>query len=332
MLLNTLAVPEYIHDLLTAYRTCELTTFTKTGMLSVVPVVAVWDDEAASIVFATAVAYPQKAYNIRRNPHLSLLFSDPVGAHLEHESPVLVQGIGKITEDLEAKRLTTLGPKFVQKIPDQNYHLSPLMKRLMDWYYVRLMIDVFPERIINWRAGDYHQLPDILGETISSQLQEIPQKHMQPLWKPEWAKIIAKYPTAAVSCAFGSDYPFSYRSAVKIADNRNICLLDPLADGFPAAQKYIQYPAALLFHAFSESMKMDAMSQFQLQGYITVTDNGVEFTPVGCVPGLGSRRFDKPQGMEQFTAFPAMVRSGKRKTKEYLQKRTFQSKGTNHES
>ncbi len=332
MLPSTLSVPENIRALFTAYRTCELTTFTKTGMLSVVPVVAIWDDEAETIVFATAVAYPQKAFNIRRNPHLSLLFSDPVGANLEHESPVLVQGIGKITEDLEAKRLTKLGPKFAQKIPDQNYHLSPIMKRLMDWYYVRLMIDVTPEYIFNWKTGDYHQTPDVIGEKRTSRLQEKTQTQSAPMWKSDWAGIIAKYPTAVVSCAFGTDFPYSYRSSIQLDSTRKICLLEPLADGFPAAQKHTQYSATLLFHAFSASMKMEAMSQFQLQGYITITEDAVEFTPIGFIPGLGSRHFDKPQGFEQFTAFPAMVSSGKRKTKEYLQKRTFQSKGSEHDA
>ena len=52
----------------------------------------------------TSIVLAQKAFNVRRNPRVSLLFSDPTVSGLDNPPAVLVQGDAEPTDEIEALR------------------------------------------------------------------------------------------------------------------------------------------------------------------------------------------------------------------------------------
>ena len=80
-----LNLPEPVDAVIRAFHTCEFATVVRDGTPIVWPTVALYLTERAQFLVTTSIALPQKAFNIRRNPHVSLLFSNPVGSGLDHK-------------------------------------------------------------------------------------------------------------------------------------------------------------------------------------------------------------------------------------------------------
>jgi hypothetical protein len=124
-------------------------------------------------VILTPIGLSQKAAHIRRNPHVSLLYSDPTGSGLAGPPAVLVQGLAEapdtitvsaaqlgaqLQSDMEAqaRRLLRLQPGTAL------YLSNPLARYLMDWYFMRLVIRVKPVRVRWWERGDFSAEPHTL--------------------------------------------------------------------------------------------------------------------------------------------------------------------------
>jgi hypothetical protein len=136
--------------LLRAYRTAELATVTRSGVPIAWPTSVLVADDGASVLLGTSIGFPQKAYNVRRDPRVALLFSDATGSGRTEPPHVLVQGTATCTDHVVTSpvgnedywhRLWALQP--MGKVWDTN----PVTRRLMDWYYMRLMITVVPDRV-----------------------------------------------------------------------------------------------------------------------------------------------------------------------------------------
>jgi len=109
---------------------------------------------------------PQKAFNIRRNLRVSLLFSDSTASGLENPPAVLVQG------DAEAPDRIRTSPNHLPEYWSRLFEIQPAgrmygsnwpMRYLMDWYYMRLYISVRPRRILSWPDGDFTRAPLEVG-------------------------------------------------------------------------------------------------------------------------------------------------------------------------
>ena len=103
-----------------------------------------------------------QALNIRRDPRISLLFSDPTGSGLENPPAALVQGDALVEDDLRTspvgfeeywKRLFRIQPA------NAMYGANALTRYLIDWYYMRLYSFVRPRRIHFWPGADFGQEP-----------------------------------------------------------------------------------------------------------------------------------------------------------------------------
>jgi hypothetical protein len=74
------------------FRTCEFATIGRDGTPVAWPTSARYLPEQGQFLLTTSIVYPQKVFNIRRNPHVSLLFSNPMASGLVNPPAVLVQG------------------------------------------------------------------------------------------------------------------------------------------------------------------------------------------------------------------------------------------------
>jgi hypothetical protein len=157
-----LDLPARVEAVLREFRTCELSTFAKDGDPITWPVSALYQRERDRFLITTSIGLPEKVFNIRRDARVSLLFSDPTASGLTDPPAVLVQGDGEapdelVTETEEFEEMARL--LFPRQPAAEAYSASWLMRRLFDWYYIRLAIWVTPRRILWWDRGDFTAAP-----------------------------------------------------------------------------------------------------------------------------------------------------------------------------
>jgi general stress protein 26 len=155
----TLTLPPEVAAVLREFRVCEFTTFAKDGTPTTWPTSARYEPEAMRFLITTSIGLPQKAFNIRRNPCVALLFSDTTGSGLTSPPAVLVQGEAIVPDKVVSspKGLEDYWRDTIFRRQPATEALSrnPVMRRLMDWYYMRLLIWVTPRRILWWPERDF---------------------------------------------------------------------------------------------------------------------------------------------------------------------------------
>ena len=98
---TTYDIPSEIMEVFTEFRLCEFTTLSKKGTPVTWPVDPfLKPPETEYFLFLTPIGFPVKAFNIRRNPRVSILFSEPMGSALTDPPYVLVQGDGEVSDKI----------------------------------------------------------------------------------------------------------------------------------------------------------------------------------------------------------------------------------------
>jgi hypothetical protein len=154
-------IPDEVVAVFHNFRTVELTTIAKDGTPITWPVTAFYDEDNQEFIAATSIGLPQKAYNIRRNKHVALLFSEPRASGLHSPPAALVQGDAMVSENITVfEGIESVWSKIYRFQPQAKVTSSlPLTRYLMDWYYMRLSIRIAPVRIKWWADGDFSQHP-----------------------------------------------------------------------------------------------------------------------------------------------------------------------------
>jgi Pyridoxamine 5'-phosphate oxidase len=159
---TSIRLPPEVEGVFREFRTCEMSTLARDNSPITWPTLPFWRPEEGRFLITTSIGLPHKAFNIRRNPRVSLLFSDPTASGMTNPPAVLVQGDAEAPDEVE----TTLEGfedemrRALQRQPaGGKYSGNPLTRYLFDWYYMRLMIYVTPRRILWWPAGDFEQTP-----------------------------------------------------------------------------------------------------------------------------------------------------------------------------
>ena len=94
-----LSIPSDAIAAIDAYRTCEFLTVTRAARRSPGRRSASSSRTARSLI-STSIGLPQKAFNVRRNPAVALLFSDPTASGLDGAPAVLVQGTASCPDEI----------------------------------------------------------------------------------------------------------------------------------------------------------------------------------------------------------------------------------------
>src|SRR3954467_12122106 len=87
-----LTLPPEVEAVFRNFRTCEFTTLAKDGTPITWPTLPFYQADQGQFVITTSIGLPHKAFNVRRNGHVSLLFSEPKASGLTNPPAVLVQG------------------------------------------------------------------------------------------------------------------------------------------------------------------------------------------------------------------------------------------------
>ncbi len=153
-------------EIIDRYFTCEFTTLSRDGSPVTWPVSPRLLADGRFLL-TTSIGMPQKAFNIRRNPKVSLLFSEPTGSGVSTPGAVLVQGDAtaedRIVTDVSADEdLAALSETLTARQPAGAFWSTWLGKRLGWPYHLRLMIYVTPRRVLYWPTRDFSLPPEEL--------------------------------------------------------------------------------------------------------------------------------------------------------------------------
>lgn len=129
---------------LDAYRTCEFSTIGRNGRPVAWPTSGLALDDGRFLL-TTSLAFPQKAFNVRRNPRVALLFSDPTASGLEHPRQILLRGTAVCPDEIHTEPTGDLGrlwKQLFERQPRSRGYLRWPGTALADFYFMRLLITV----------------------------------------------------------------------------------------------------------------------------------------------------------------------------------------------
>ena len=160
-----LPIPVEVEAVFREFRTCEFSTLAADGTPITWPMLPFWRRETGQFMTTTSIGLPDKAYNIRRNPRVSLLFSDSTGSGLLDPPAVLVQADALVPDEIK----TSIGGfeneamlVYERQPAGMMYTKNPALRWLADWYFMRLEITITPRRILWWEHGDFSRRPTVL--------------------------------------------------------------------------------------------------------------------------------------------------------------------------
>jgi hypothetical protein len=149
------------------FRTCEFSTLSKSGAPVSWPTLPFLDAQTGKFLVTTSIGLPEKVFNVRRTPRVALLFSNPTASGLQEPPIVLVQGDAVAPDEIQTSIAgfeEILKEVFRRQPASKMYSSNFLTRRLFDWYYMRLRIEVTPRRILWWEKGDYGRPPQVIEE------------------------------------------------------------------------------------------------------------------------------------------------------------------------
>jgi len=154
-------------DVIDNYFTCEFTTLARDGSPVTWPVTPRLLEDGRFLL-TTSIGLPQKAFNIRRNPKVGMLFSEPTGSGVAEPGAVLIAGDATaedpIVSDVSSdKDLAALLETLVIRQPAGALWSSWLGKRMWWSYYMRILIHVTPRRAWFWPSRDFAASPEELN-------------------------------------------------------------------------------------------------------------------------------------------------------------------------
>ncbi|MEU6141581.1 pyridoxamine 5'-phosphate oxidase [Streptomyces sp. NPDC047081] len=278
-------------DTLDAYRTCEFVTLGRDGAPLVWPA-AVRRTGDGKLLLTTSLAFAQKALNVRRDGRVALLWSDPTGSGLADAPQIFVGGLAVCPDDIMT------GPEgaehywrmLFERQPHSRSYLAPGFRRLMEWYYLRLLITVTPEQVV-------------VRPPLASLLAEEPAAGAEPAAPPLGAAQLARYPSAVLAACDKTGAPVLARTR-PVATDAGFALTVPADCAMTAG------PASLLVHRHDE--RLNNMRNSLVRGELRQAGDGWLLVPGRVVEPMGSGR---P------TDAVRVLRQTKRATARYLERR-----------
>lgn len=166
------AIPREVEAVFRNFRTCEFSTLAKNGGPLTWPTLPFWEAERRRFIVTTSIGFPQKAFNVRRDGRVSLLFSEPRASGLERPPGVLVQGDATAPDEIvttfEDPFEDGLRQTFERQPGGMVFSANALMRRFADWYYMRLLMYVTPRQMLWWPDGDMRREPQRIALQASS--------------------------------------------------------------------------------------------------------------------------------------------------------------------
>jgi Pyridoxamine 5'-phosphate oxidase len=250
-------IDEIDHSVLDAYRTCEFATIARDGTPLAWPV-SPFRLPDGTLLVTTAIGFPQKALNVRRDGRVALLFSDPTGSGLDAPVQISIGG-GAVCSEIPTTSLAGLEEYWSMlfwRQPSSRSYTLPGIRSLMDWYYMRLLITVTPERIEE-RPPDSAARPATALPPESPELAESWRRAAQA--ELPGARELVGHPTAVLAARDADGGIALVRTVPQPVDGG-------YAVAGPPGRELAEGPASLLVHRHNE--KLAAMRFALVRGRI----------------------------------------------------------------
>jgi hypothetical protein len=266
----TSAIPPFDPQLLSvidSYRTCEFVTLSKSGVPIAWPTATLRRPDGTFLV-TTSIALPQKAYNVRRDPRVAMLFSEPTASGLDGAPQLLVQGTATCPDEIvtDFRDNAEYWRRLYERQPfNRVYSANAVTRRIFDWYYMRLLITVTPTA---WSARP--PLPPGGTTTAAGAPDGVAGDALRQL---------SAFPTAVLATRTGDGAPSLRRVRVPgPADGTELALEVPGEDdGLRPG------PASLLAHFHDEQLW--SLRSVVVVGQLASAATGWTFRPERIVPG-----------------------------------------------
>ncbi len=291
----TSSLPHQARDAFSRFVTTEFTTIGAKRQPITWPVTPYYTDGGPSIDISTGLGYPKKADDAKRNPRVSLLFSDPTGSGLGGTGQVLVQGIAEVDDaDLAANRERYWRESNVKLPATKKMHPPKPVRAMIGWYYTRIYVLVRPERVFVWPGPDVTAEPEIhdchLEEVRSGHTEEPGAEHGAPIggpavWDERVDELGRDYETAAVTWLAPDGFPLSVRLPIRVDAPAKAIQLG----AEPADLPMIEGRACLTVHRHAPDFTWQ--NNFQVRGDLERGPDGWRLVPRKLVGG-----FELPKG------------------------------------
>lgn len=286
----TATLPQEVRDAFGRFVTTEFTTIDARQQPIVWPVTPYYSPGAPTLDTSTGLGYPKKANDARRNPHVSLLFSDPTGSGIDSGIQVLVQGAAEVDDrDLEANRKRYERESAAKLGGARAVRYPRILHGVLGWYVNRIYIKVRPERVFVWPAGRLTQPPEVhdshIEEVRSGHSEEPLEAHEPPTggalaWDHRIEALGRPNATAVLSWVAPDGFPLSVRLPVSPDAGARRIRLDAQPAGLPLAEGR----ACLTAH--SHSPDFNWRENFQVRGDLVRTGESWALAPHKLVGGL----------------------------------------------
>jgi hypothetical protein len=153
-----LNLPPEVMAVFRAFRTCEFSTLSRDGTPVTWPTLPFYDETSGRFLVTTSIGLPVKVFNVRRDPRVSLLFSDPTASGLHVPPAVLVRGDAEAPDEIATglRGFEDAVRAVYERQPASAFYSSNRLTRaLFDWYYMRLLTWITPRRVLWWPEGDF---------------------------------------------------------------------------------------------------------------------------------------------------------------------------------
>ena len=275
-------LPADVAAVLSSTLSSEVATIARDGTAAAWPMVALWLPERSRFVLSTSIGFPAKIGHLRRDPRIALSFSDPTGSGLTSPPVVLVQGTATVSEDV----LTTSSADLLAHWRRVNalqpvsrfFSSTPPARWFMDWYYMRLVLEVTPHRVLWWPDRDTTAPPKVLVLSPVPAGPRYPDPGPDGVVPAEMHERLARFDGAVLSGLDDDGRPVALRGRARVEGERVLWPATP-GTGLTAG------PAALLCHSHDE--KLWNLRSFQARGRIDRDDDGWEFRAHRVVDGTG---------------------------------------------
>lgn len=150
-----------IRDQAAAFVSTEYASLDRSGAPITWPVTPYLGRDGHTIDVTTGLTYPLKAERARRNPQVSLSFSEPLGSGLADPATFVIHGLAAVRDaDLRGNSARYLA-EVATRLPEAVDSIPTAMLRRMAWYWARIWIEVTPVRVLWWPGGNLDQPPQL---------------------------------------------------------------------------------------------------------------------------------------------------------------------------
>jgi hypothetical protein len=203
----------------------------------------------------------------------------------------LVQGTARVDEDDLAANRERYMRESVAKLPATRQQMPPkFLQGLFDWYYNRIYVHVWPERVYVWPEGDCTREPQLFDariEEVRSGHVEEPEDpgHAQPdagiaAWDARMDELGRRYRTAVISLVSPDGFPFSLRVPVRLERETGRVRIDADALGVPVQ------PGLACLTAHDHAPDFAWQRNFQVRGDLVEDEQGWSIVPHKLVGGF----------------------------------------------